>query len=98
MQADAERLNKEVDVADAKTAELRLRIQALPDDSVDVDAPASRASLGRAFAASSRTARELRTQKLALGHGATATQTPIQCNTHTYISVTDTPLFILMEG
>ncbi len=72
MQADAAVLNTRVDAADAEMAELRLRIQALPDDAADVDAPAARASLGRAFAAGRRTARELRAQKLALGHGATA--------------------------
>ncbi len=71
MQIDSAALSKGVDAADAEMAELRQRIQALSDDPGDVDAPAARASLGRAFAAGRRTARELRAHKLALGHGAT---------------------------
>jgi hypothetical protein len=71
MLIDSAALSKGVDAANADMAELRQRIQALPDDPADVDAPAARASLGRAFAAGGRTARELRAQKLALGHGAT---------------------------
>ena len=69
-------LNKGVEAADAEMVELRQRIQALPYDAADVDAPAARASLGRAFAAGRRTARELRAKKLALGHGAIHTSAP----------------------
>ncbi len=76
MQAEAALLNKGVEAADAEMVELWQRIQALPEDAADVDAPAARASLGRAFAAGCRMAQELRAQKLALGHGAIPTAAP----------------------
>ena len=69
MQAEADEAGAAVAAADEEVAGLRQRIQALPPDDSDVDAPANRAALGRAFAAAGRTARELRAKKLALGHG-----------------------------